>query len=483
MSLTVSIRIKPMSAKAGAGQARHDLRSGRVPRYIDRDKSADNSTVIAPPDPALVFDEIASGRKAARQQSLRHDARVVIAGVVTWGVEAQERISALSTSDQDALYRRICDRISRETGRDLIGLVVHRDESSPHCHFMLRGYQRTAAGLEIAPRFQPKDLQKLQDAAGQEVADLGISRGKTIGARIADGDDYSKTLHRSVKELHRDIPKELQKARHDLSLAEEKAVKARELLAKTEAKIASGTSSVADLDKRLETKARRLASAEKTLKEAQEKVAHLQALVPVPITTVTVAKWPKEERTGLKKAFAPSPRPVFSTMKVVKASDHRDLVAHMQARKDEVDAKAKKLQKAVEQGRDWARRAALKYQAVEQNPTPGLGWFYQAIEAGVARERYGVIVIETAGRVVAPPQEASAQQIASALYRSSREAGWKTCTFTVQDEVAAEIRRMAVADGHTAVIAFSNEAQQKALEKAAATASPGPDDADDTAPK
>lgn len=482
MSLTVSVRIKPIPAKAGAGQARHDLRSGRVPGYVDHDKSTDNSLVIAPPDPSAVFDEIASGRKAARQQSLRQDARVVIAGVVTWGTEAQERINALSVPDQDALYRRICDRISRETGRDLIGLVVHRDESSPHCHFMLRGYQRTESGQEIAPRFQPKDLQKLQDAAGQEVADLGISRGKSIGERIADGDDYSKTLHRSVKELHRDIPDELQKARHDLALAEEKAVKARELLAKTEAKIASGTSSVADLDKRLETKTRRLASAEKSLKEAREKVAHLQALVPVPVTTVTVAKWPRDERTGIKKAFSSAPQPVFSTMKVVKASDHRDLVAHMQARKDEVEAKAAKLQKAVDQGRDWARRAAAKYQAAGQEAMHGLGWFYQAIADGVAKERYGVIVIETAGRVVAPPQEASAQQLASALYRSSREAGWKTSIFNVQDDVAAEIVRMAVADGRGGVIVFSDESQQKVLDKAFA-ASLRTDDADDTAPR
>lgn len=213
MSKTISIRLAGQSGRKAGGQRRHDMRDPQhVPAYVDRDKGADNSVIIAPPEPSALRDEIAKHRAAAGQQKLRADARISYSGIITFGTEAQPIISSLPKSEQDALYQQVAERIAERADRDLIGLVVHRDEAAPHAHFTLRGYKLGADGKEQPLRLGKKDTAELQDIAAAEVASLGIERGKPKAQRIADGEDRSTYIHRSVKQLHEDLPREIEAA-------------------------------------------------------------------------------------------------------------------------------------------------------------------------------------------------------------------------------------------------------------------------------
>lgn len=261
MSKAISIRIQPHTGRQAGGQRRHDLRDPRhMPDYVDQSRTERNSVLIEPPDPASLRAEIAEHRAAAGQQKLRADARTSIAGIVTFGTEAQPVVEALTIEQQDALFRRVAERVSKEADRPLLGLVVHRDESAVHAHFTLRGY-KFEDGKEIAPRLGRKDLQRLQDAAAQEVAHLGIERGVSRAIREARGDDKAKVVHRSVKELHEALPREIEALEATAEIARQKAEKNRELAEKARADLEAHKGDEEKVLKRLDVYERRKASA------------------------------------------------------------------------------------------------------------------------------------------------------------------------------------------------------------------------------
>lgn len=279
MSKTISVRVEPVTGRKAAGQRRHDLRDpAHLPDYVDRSRTADNSVLIEPPDPATIRADIEAGRKAAGQQRLRADARTTVRGIITFGSEAQPLIERLSREQQDALYLRIATRLSKETGHDLIGLVVHRDESAPHPHFTLRGYRRDERGREMPWRHGLDMMRRLQDVAAQEVAGLGITRGTPKAERIARGDDLAQVVHRSVHELHRDLPAETEAKRRELEALERerreleaKAQKNLRLIAEQEGKLEAGRVSEEQARKRMETYERRATEAKQRLQEIEQR--------------------------------------------------------------------------------------------------------------------------------------------------------------------------------------------------------------------
>lgn len=201
MSMTISIRIKPLKSATIRGQLGHDFRQGVQPRYVDAPRSVLN-TASAQPTHSDLIDHARA--KCARPP--RSDWSPCWSGIVTFGTDGQHIIDALPAVEQDRLYKQISQRISDYLKVDLHYISVHRDESAPHCHFMICGINNET-GKSIRPK--PQDLKRLQDIAGECCAHLNITRGVEKSVRIARGEDYSKTIHRSVKQLHQDLPREI----------------------------------------------------------------------------------------------------------------------------------------------------------------------------------------------------------------------------------------------------------------------------------
>lgn len=223
MSMTVSVRIKPMKSGAISGQVSHDFRHGHQPGYVDSSRTHLNSSSCdVPTVPSDLIQH--ARRKCARPP--RRDWSPAWSGVITFGTDAQPIIQALPTTEQDELYRRIAQRLAENLGVDLHHVAVHRDESSPHAHFMVCGISNQT-GKSIRPK--PQDLKRLQDIAGECCMHLGITRGIEKTVRIARGEDYSKTINRSVKQLHQNLPREireLEKTRDNLAALFKKLPKA-----------------------------------------------------------------------------------------------------------------------------------------------------------------------------------------------------------------------------------------------------------------
>lgn len=221
------IRVEPKSASRYGGQRRHDLRIGHQPDYVDMSRVHLNRVLVEPMKPAelrTICEERRSQRET--QRAMRSDSSVAMVGLIGFGTEAQDLFSALSVEQQDAALREAAERCATRMRTTVAGLVVHADETAPHAHVVFPGFDLD--GQPLTNTIKRAALRGLQDDVAEVMGRYapGIERGKSRMERLSAGADYSDTVHRSVRELHRDLPAEIEAKRKvvtDLSAAEDAA--------------------------------------------------------------------------------------------------------------------------------------------------------------------------------------------------------------------------------------------------------------------
>jgi len=225
---------------------------------------------------------------------MKKDAAVATNGIITFGTEAQNIIENLSKDEQNRLFHETAKRIAERLNTDLTGLVVHRDESAIHAHFQLLAVNLD--GMPLSKVIDRKTAKELQDIAGDVYKTHGITRGIPKADRITRGDDLSKIIHRSVTELHRDLPyeiaqkqqeieerhKALELQRREMEELEAKAEKNRRLINEQNAKLEAGRVTEELAQKRIASYQKReadaKAKAEKLAKEIAEKESELRLI-------------------------------------------------------------------------------------------------------------------------------------------------------------------------------------------------------------
>lgn len=235
----VQVRIEA----AGLGQRAHDLRIGPQPGYVVSGSSGLNRILIEP----LKRTELRTlclERRARRpsQKAMRSNATVDVAGIITFGKQAQVLFEALDADAQDTAYREVAEAMALRLDTSLSGLVVHRDETAPHAHFQLPGV--THQGYPVSGVAKIGALRDLQTIAAQVMARHapGIERGTSKALRLAAGEDYADVVHRLVSELHADLPAE----------AAAKEARAVARIAELQAQIAEGETKVRVNEERTE---------------------------------------------------------------------------------------------------------------------------------------------------------------------------------------------------------------------------------------
>lgn len=238
----ISVRLKGRSQSQAYGQRNHDCRKGPQPQYVDKDRAHLNRILIAPRPINAIKKEV-EGSRRDRMRKMKSNACIITAGIITFGHLAARWFEDLSIVDQDATFLAVASGIADRLNTRLEGLVVHRDEATIHAHFELRGY--TNAGEPLSKVMKPKIMSELQDiaaATAQRYCSL-IERGNKKQDRLAAGGNYAETVNKSVKQLHRELPLELERLQGEIAAAAAKkqdvevsAAKARRLLAKLEGK-------------------------------------------------------------------------------------------------------------------------------------------------------------------------------------------------------------------------------------------------------
>ena len=206
-SSAISIRVKHVHRSRYKNQRRHDLRIGRQPPYVDSDRSKQNRVLVEMPMPAIMNARAIELRDRTNPtRAMRDDAAIATIGVITFGTAAQPIMNALTPEQQNAAFLDVAQRIADECGTSLRSLVIHVDETALHAHAAWD--TRDDNGV---PMSRVMKGSRLQDIAA-EVIDKhapGIVRGVRKVVRQERGDDPSKIHHRSVKQLHDDLPREI----------------------------------------------------------------------------------------------------------------------------------------------------------------------------------------------------------------------------------------------------------------------------------
>ena len=259
---SISIRIENKAKDKATFQNRHDLRQGHVPNYVLQDKSHLNSVLISPISYGALK-SICDNRRSLKETKRKIKSNVAVAtvGIITFSKEAQKVIEDLGVEEQNTIFTDVAKAIAERLDNEITGLTVHRDESAIHAHFQMPGYSKS--GMPTSKIVTPKLASELQDIAGACVEKYEIERGIKKIERIRNGEDLKKIIHRTVAQLHEDLPSEIEKLKKDLEDGMAK-------LAKQKILIMQKNTMLLHLDKEAEAK---IEQARKTLQVYQKKEA------------------------------------------------------------------------------------------------------------------------------------------------------------------------------------------------------------------
>ena len=345
MSKTVSVRVEHRDAGRATGQRNHDIRNGKIPKYVDKERTEENSTIIEPKT-APELRKLCEVNRAQRptKRALKKDAAVSTNGIITFGTEAQPIIESLSKDEQNKLFHETAARIANRLNTELTGLVVHRDESAIHAHFQMSAFNRD--GLPLSMVIDRKTAKELQDIAGEVYQQYGITRGTPKAERLARGDDLSKIIHRSVNELHRDLPTEIANKQRELEEKRKAIDEQRKMLEELEAKAEKNRRLINEQNAKLEAGRVTEELAQKRIAAYKKREADAKAKAE------KLAKEISEKESALKlidKPQPPMPKPDLVTIRdgIFKSHD-----AYIYTPKD--------VKRFTQELESWAKDAATK---------------------------------------------------------------------------------------------------------------------------
>lgn len=232
------VRAEVRSARGYANQRAHDLRLGPQPAYVDGSRSHLNRIVMEPPT-APEMRKIVEERRAQRETSraLKSNARIAVVGVIGFGIEAARLFAQLTPEQQDKAVLEAGQRIAEIANTTMVGAVIHLDETSTHAHLSFCGYDLD--GVPLSSTMKRGMLTKFQDVLAQVMSEHcpGIERGNSRWDRIKAGADFSDTVHKSVRELHEDLPKDIAEKREELEQVSAEIPKLENRVAEMQARV------------------------------------------------------------------------------------------------------------------------------------------------------------------------------------------------------------------------------------------------------
>lgn len=184
MSKYVSVRIQA----AKSAQLKHDLDFENRPSYCDPDRKDENKIIKG-----SAYEEmkpvIRTKKKAVKdlyqvktRRKFQRHMNPIKCGLISFSTEAIIVMgNEFEPYDQAALH--FIKQFEQEYDCEVLSLVRHADEASPHYHFLLTN-QSQGTGRPL--RFSKGEMSRLQDLAGASFSHLGITRGKKIIERVEE---------------------------------------------------------------------------------------------------------------------------------------------------------------------------------------------------------------------------------------------------------------------------------------------------------
>ena len=337
---SISFRVSTVMDRGEMIAARkHDMRLGPQPGYVDGDKSAENTVLSLTTGYDLLksawsrhVDRDAAAMEARRLEDRKAKA-MWRAGIITFSTEAQ---ALLGDKSPELEAKAAFEDFAKRHAVRLLWAIGHHDESSVHYHAMFENIRADGRCL----RLNATDLSAEQELAAGHFAHLGLVRGTKKADRIAAGEPPSKTINRSVKQLHADLPAEIEALEEKLATAQARADKAEAKAQKFE-----GDADVAQA---------RLERYQAKIKDLEEKIAKLNAIsAKVPKLTADdlkpavlkkrdflgdIVEEPEMRAARVNQTIAKAFQPLVQSAQRVLLAETRANEAEMLQRASEADA-------------------------------------------------------------------------------------------------------------------------------------------------
>jgi hypothetical protein len=280
--MTAMVSVRVAKTNDVSGESAHAFRD-KTPSYVDASRSHLNAVLDG--DRARTADvrsELERKHLRLVGKAMRKDTKLIWSGVITFSHDAHDIVAMQKGFCDDQARYVLYEIASRWFGSQdaILWLVRHDDESATHYHFALKN-QHQKTGRPI--RLRRNDFSAMQDIAAAKFEPVGIHRGVRKAERIARGDDASQVIHRTVRELHKDLPFELNAARQKLAkykrlidANEQKLLALQSQISDQQLAIQKQQQEIARLQKRLETYRRREDDALNRLKSLSEAISALE---------------------------------------------------------------------------------------------------------------------------------------------------------------------------------------------------------------
>jgi len=240
--MKLSVRIE--KSKSLKGQARHDF--FERPTYADSERLHLNKTIFGGSyaDIEAVMkkqseniikqynekaqkmrDAVDSAAEKRKIPSWRKTTATHKTAIITFDREFHKNQDRINRDDLDECASNFLADFCEKNNCELSYIVRHDDEATAHYHATFTNIDMKS--LKVL-RFEKKDTSALQDLAGKHFKKMGITRGVKVSKKLEiarlnnprlEGEsnkDYEKriyklagVIHRTVKELHEDLPVEL----------------------------------------------------------------------------------------------------------------------------------------------------------------------------------------------------------------------------------------------------------------------------------
>jgi hypothetical protein len=205
-----SVRLKTLTMSRAKSQRSHAYRKGVIPGYVDQNRMSLNRTLVKlRPLTRIQAENVRLRETAGRKRKIKSNAAVVLMGVITFGHLAAEEFDRLTPEQQDQAFYKLAEKIAAKLKTTVESLAIHLDETTIHAHFMLRGYDDEGKAVSDAIRL--RTTAEVQDMAHVVMSGFcsSIERGQRKRDRLEAGANFADTLHRSVRQLHQDLPAEI----------------------------------------------------------------------------------------------------------------------------------------------------------------------------------------------------------------------------------------------------------------------------------
>lgn len=299
------------------GQRKHDLRIGRQPAYVDKDRTPLNRVLIKP-ETAIEMRKRAENRRARqpRKRAMKSNTAVSFSGIITFGHLAQDLFEKLTPDQQDAAFRELAEKIVVKLDVSLTGLVVHMDEDAVHAHFQMDSYD--SKGAALSDKVKHYTLKEIQDlTAGVMSAHCpGIERGNSKRSRLQAGAKPSDVINKSPAQLRRQITRDIDTTRQKQAKLDEDVAK---LTARIEKLQAHGDELTEKGKKQLATAQRRLEAKEAKLAESEARLAKIEGKASLAEKRATEAVSKAEAAEGREKAALVRLEPIRAAMEALDA--------------------------------------------------------------------------------------------------------------------------------------------------------------------